>query len=139
MCPAILLRYDMRRKDVDYDQPRRLVAQWHQVTDYYYGDYYPLSSYSLSDDAWMAWQFDRPDLGEGMLEAFRRPESSVESARFRLKGLDPAARYTVTNLDVPSAGSQMSGRELSEQGLLVSIKDQPGAALIVYQRVRAAR
>ena len=56
---------------------------------FYYGDYYPLTGYSQARDVWMAYQLDRPDLGEGLVVALRRPESPYESARFPLRGLEP--------------------------------------------------
>ncbi len=53
---------------------------------------------------------------------------------FRLHGLDPSLRYTVTNFDVK--GSEiMSGSHLMQRGLTVSIPDQPGSAIVSYHRV----
>jgi hypothetical protein len=52
---------------------------------------------------------------------------------FKLHGLDAAARYSVTNLDVPGV-SEVTGQELMEKGLLVTLKEQPDSALIVYKR-----
>ncbi len=126
---------DARRKDLNWELLRKLTRQWKQVADYFYGDYYPLTRYSLDNDAWIAWQFDRADLGEGMIQAFRRPESDFEAARFRLRGLDPQAQYTVTDLDVGQP-QPISGRELTEKGLPVSILDRPGSVLVVYRKVR---
>jgi alpha-galactosidase len=133
MCPASVLQLDVRRKDLGYDLLRRLCAQWRQIAEYYYGDYYPLASYSTRNDAWLAWQFDRPEHGDGMVQAFRRPESPFEAARFKLRGLDPSSRYEIVNLDV-SGTKQMTGQELMEQGLGVEIKDQPGSAVLKYAR-----
>jgi len=82
----------------------------------------------------MAWQFDRPDLGEGMVQVFRRAESIYEVARFKLRGLDPDARYLVDNLDVPGT-TEMTGRELADNGLVVVLKQQPGSAVVTYKRV----
>lgn len=48
----------------------------------------------------MAWQFDRPELGEGMVQAFRRTESPYESARFLLRSLEPDGQYTLTDPDL---------------------------------------
>ncbi len=56
-----------------------------------------------------------------------------ESGRFKLQGLDPAATYMVTNLDVPGT-TEWTGRELSERGLPIAIKDRPAAALITYEK-----
>jgi alpha-galactosidase len=81
----------------------------------------------------MAWQFDRPDLGEGMLQVFRREESPFETARFKLHGLDATAKYEVENLD---GGKEIrTGRELMEAGLAVTINQQPAALVFAYKQV----
>jgi alpha-galactosidase len=131
--PSLGSGIDVRVRDLDYAALRRLVGQWRSTSPYYYGDYYPLTPYSLDNTAWIAWQFDRPDLGEGMVQAFRRADSFYESARLKLRGLDPDARYALTRFDVEGA-TEMTGRELMEKGLAISIKDQPGAAIITYKR-----
>ena len=110
-----------------------MIAEFHKVEPYLLGDYYPLSDYSVSDDVWMAWQFDRPELGEGMIQAFRRDKTEETTKTFRMRGLDPAAQYEVTNLDAGTPW-KMSGKDLMEKGLTVEIKDKPGAALITYKR-----
>ena len=103
LCPHFTACFDVRRSDLDYDMIRRTLDQWRAFGRYYLGDYYPLTSYSLEHDVWLAWQFDCPEQGEGVVQAFRRDQSSYEAARFRLRGLNPDARYTVTNLDQLSA------------------------------------
>jgi len=133
MCPALHGHWDMRRRDVNYGRLRDLVAQWRQIAPNYFGDYYPLTPYSRANDIWVAWQFDRPEAGEGVVQAFRRADSSYESARFKLRGLDPSARYTITNADAPG-GEERTGRELMEQGLSVTLRDQPGAAVVSYRK-----
>ncbi len=65
--------------------------------------------------------------------AFRRADSPYVTARFALRGLDPEARYEVTNLDV-SGSSEATGRELMEKGLAVTLTDRPGSAIITYKR-----
>ena len=95
----------------------------------------PLTSYSLEKTVWMAWQFDRPDLGEGMVQAFRRAESPYESARFFLRGLVPDARYTLTDLDTGNT-EQLVGRTLMHEGLLITVLKRPGAPVVLYEKVR---
>jgi alpha-galactosidase len=135
MAPAISSIWDLRRKDLDYNLLRRFIAQWRQVADNYYGDFYPLTPYRTENDVWMAWQFDRPEAGEGMVQVFRRPDSPTVSANFKLHGLERATHYSVTNLDLPGS-VEMSGRELMEKGLLVSLKKQPDSALITYRKAK---
>jgi alpha-galactosidase len=138
MTPALNVMWDLRRKDLDYDSLRHLAGQWRQVADNYYGDFYPLTPYATENDGWAAWQLDRPEVGEGMVQVFRRPQSPFESARLKLQGLDPVGRYTVRNLDV-SGQTEMTGRELMDGGLPVSLKQEPEAAIIVYKRGESPR
>jgi len=128
------LSCDARRKDLNWDLLRKLTREWQQVADYFYGDYYPLTRYSLDNDTWMAWQFDRSDRAEGMVQAFRRGDSPFRSAEFRLQGLDASARYAVRNLDQDKS-QEASGQDLMQRGLYIEIPDRPGAVVIVYRRL----
>jgi alpha-galactosidase len=98
-----------------------------------FGYYYPLTPYSLRRDQWIAWQFDRPETGEGVVQVFRRPESREGARRLKFHGLAPEAVYRVVNFD--KAGStEIAGRELLENGFAIVIKDQPGSAIISYTK-----
>ena len=153
--PSLGCGFDMRVKELDYAALRRLVTQWRQISTNYYGDFWPLTPWTRDASAWMAWQFDRPEAsspreiavpdapvmapglisrGEGIVQVFRRHDSFYEAARFKLRGLEPEARYRVANLDAP-AEQVMSGRELLEQGLPVAIPEQPGAVNFSYRKV----
>jgi alpha-galactosidase len=135
MCPAINTLWDMRKKDLNYELLRALTGQWKALAQNFLGDYYPLTEYSESEEAWIAWQFDRPEAGEGMIQAFRRPKSLYSSAIFKLRGLSPEATYEVKNLDT-GRSDRMSGKELGgSKGLLIEVKGQPGAAVITYRKL----
>ncbi len=81
----------------------------------------------------MAYQLDRPDLGQGMVVALRRPKSPYYSARFVLRGLDESANYEVSDLDTGTIKSY-SGKELAQAGLEVVLKRMPDSSLLVYKR-----
>jgi alpha-galactosidase len=119
----------------DFPLLARMDRQWRQVADLFVlGDFYPLAEYSLANDVWMAWQFDRPEQGRGAVQIFRRAESKQDSARFLLRGLDPAAPYEVVNLD---GGRQTAdGRALMTQGLAVELRGAPDSAIFTYRRSR---
>lgn len=134
MTPYPNCLWDARRTDLDYDELRRLTSQWKQVAANYAGDFYPLTPYSLDRSAWIGWQFDRPEAGEGMIQVFRREQSIYRSADLVLRGLDRAARYTVTNLDAPEQAREMTGSDLMDKGLPVDIGSRPGSSLITYKR-----
>ncbi len=131
--PASRVGCDTRRKDLDYPLLHRMIAEFRKVEPFLLGDFYPLTPHSLSNSVWMAWQYDRPEQGAGVVQVFRRPESVYESARFPLRGLDTQARYVVTNLD-DNQPREMTGRELADRGLLVSIPAKPAAVIFMYKR-----
>jgi alpha-galactosidase len=99
------------------------------------GDYYPLTPYTLQPDQWIAWQFNRPEPGNGVVQAFRRGKSEEPTKTLRLSGLDPAAQYELTDFDIEGT-TRASGKVLMEKGLVVALKSKPGAAVIAYQRLR---
>ncbi len=119
--------------DFPYAWAKQTLEQYLKLRPFYYGDYYPLTAYSQDQTVWMAWQFDRPEQGDGMVQVFRRGESIYELARLRLRGLEPDAVYTLSNLDVAGT-TEMAGRELQAHGLPVAIKDRPGSAIITYAK-----
>jgi hypothetical protein len=126
----------MPEQKTDYDLMRRLTGEFAEIAPNWLGDYYPLTPYSTGRDAWMAWQFDVPEKGEGMLQAFRRAESPFYGLQLKLQGLDPAATYALADRDVHQKPKEYTGRQLMEQGLSVDIPDQPGAVVITYKQVR---
>ncbi len=134
MAPSLNACWDLRRTDLDYDELRRLTQQFERISPYYLGDYYPLTGYGLGKDLWMAWQFDRPDLGEGMVQVFRREESPFETARFKLHGLEATAKYEVENLDGKKV--TLRGSELMQSGLFVSAEKPSSALVFAYRRQR---
>ena len=133
MCPQLAVGLDVRRADFDFALLRRLAGDFRKIGPYLLGDYYPLTPYSLDESVWMAWQFDCPEKGEGMVQAFRHGKSIYETARVRLRGLAPEAVYVLTNLDV-SGSAEVSGRDLMDTGLPIVIKDRPGTSIIVYKK-----
>jgi alpha-galactosidase len=135
IAPFVQRNWDVRKPDFNFALARKFLKEWRSVVDNYFGDFYPLWEYSTADNIWAAWQFDRPDRDAGLIQAFRRPNCPYISARYRLRGLKADARYVITDLD-SSQQRTMTGRELMESGLPITIQQQPGAALITYKRAK---
>lgn len=141
MCSALCINWDhsgdgpreRHPDDFPFAWAKAVLDQYLEIRDYYYGDYYPLTSYSQNADVWMAYQLDRPDAGTGLVVALRRPESPYKAARLRLHALDPKASYRVTDLDTDEQVTS-TGDELTRQGLDVVLQERSGSALLVYQR-----
>lgn len=116
------------------DWLRTMMQQQERVRPYFHGDFYPLTPYSLSEDVWAAWQFDRPDLGEGMVLALRRKDSPYPEVQAVLQGLDPEATYELTWLDEGRSETH-TGAELANGGALIGIGEKPGSAIVLYRRI----
>ncbi len=111
----------------------QMINKLKSVRDMYTGDFYPLTPYTTDESAWEAWQFDRPDLGKGLLEVFRRPLSPTAGMSYKLRGLIPSASYMLTNLST-GWNCTKTGRELMQTGFSVFIGAN-GAALFTYRLV----
>jgi alpha-galactosidase len=119
---------DMEKAKVAYDECRK-------VASLMLNDFYPLTPYSLKLDQWIAWQFNNPELGNGLVQCFRRENCDESTKTFQLNGLNPASQYEVINFDIVNS-KKISGKELMEKGLIVSVNDKPGAGVITYKIVK---
>jgi alpha-galactosidase len=132
MCPHGTGCFDFRVK-VDDELILKLYNEWKQIGPDYFGNYYPLTDYNLSKKEWIGWQFSSLDGAQGFVQAFRREHCMYTAAELKLRGLDPDASYVFTNHDTGKSQT-LVGRELLDKGLAVSITEQPGSAVITYQK-----
>ena len=118
-----------------YDPPalRRIIQEWRDSAENFLGDYYPLSDYSLAADVWVAWQYDRPEVGSGVLQVFRRPQSPSDSMRLKLSGLNPRANYRLYNYNDATV-MRYQGDALLEEGLFITLPTCPGSVTISYEK-----
>ncbi len=119
----------------DWKGLQGFLERYRAIRHLFQGDFYPLSPYSTSQNAWLAMQFDRPDLGEGVVQVFRRNECTEDAWSGRLSGLDPQATYVLTDWD-GGQPQQRTGRELREAGLSIQVRTKPGAGVVVYRKAQ---
>jgi alpha-galactosidase len=124
---------------INYRNPKAVAALRKHLESYlkirplYTGDYFPLTPHSLDTTSWIAWQFHRADLNEGVIQVFRRPEAASEKITVKLRGLDPQQRYEIENLD---GGKEVrTGAELM-QGYDITLREKPAAAVLVLKVVK---
>ena len=111
---------------------KKYLAEYKSVRPYLTCDYYPLVKNSASDTSWCAWQLNRPENGDGIIIAFRRPDSPMSQAVFDLRGLSEGA-YTFTDADT-GAVNVMTHDELNARGFKVDIPEKRSSRLIRYQK-----
>ncbi len=132
--PHIIACWDIRDKNLNYEALRKWLGSWRQISRYYNSDYYPLTPYSLSPDAWMAWQFNDKEKAAGMVQAFRRPESYIRATDLKLRGLEANASYQITEL-LSGKTWNVKGSELMTQGIVITIEQRPGTVVIEYKKM----
>lgn len=111
---------------------RERVEEQRELRPYFYGDFYPLLPYSLGEGGWSAWQWHRPDLGGGVVQAFCRAGSPFERVRLKLRGLVGEAVYVITDLDEGAPEIELTGAELMATGLSLSRGEERKAYLVRF-------
>lgn len=135
MAAMVFPAIDIRRDDYEFGLARKLIALWRRAAPLLlHGDYYPLTPFSRSGEQWVAWQFDRPELGEGFLQGIRLAACPDEAFTIYPRGLHPETEYLLEN---PETGEQrrLTGVALLTEGLAVSLPPRSGA-MWFYQALR---
>lgn len=114
---------------------KQAIAEYREAQPYFYGDFYPLEPYSLSDQTWTVWQWDRPDAKDGLVIALRRPRSPIAAMELHLEQIDPTASYDVEFRTTYDRGQtkQMQGTDLAH--LEIRLADSPSSTLIFYRQI----
>ncbi len=116
--------------EFDVDRAKELAAIYREVRHLFTGAWYPLLPQTRDKSAWMASQYHRPDLDEGLILAFRHESSPYPAAELALRGLDAAKTY---ELYYETTGEAVctTGADLMEH-LVVSIREPRGSVLVRY-------
>ncbi|MCL2623361.1 MAG: alpha-galactosidase, partial [Planctomycetaceae bacterium] len=131
VAPCNTFGVDMRIENQNLDSMREHLALRDRIKKFYLGDFYPLSAWSLDLSLWMAWQYDLPEAGQGMIQVFRRDQSEYEAAAYRLRGLNSELFYRIEDVDVGEIGV-FKGQELMERGFRVTIPEKRTAKVFIY-------
>jgi len=133
MASSLCLGWIADAPDFDRARGQRLLGKYLELRHLLVGAWYPLLPYSRDLSKWAAVQYHRPDLDEGVVLAFRRPESPYNSAQVMFHGLKPDAVYELA-FDSTGKKVRASGRELMSEWAVVLPKPR-SSDLIHYRRV----
>jgi alpha-galactosidase len=113
---------------------KQALAEYREVQPYLYGDFYPLLSYSLGDDTWTAWQWNRPEQKDGLVIVLRRPGSPFTAMELNLRHLQPDATYQVEIRPTytKAAVKEMKGSDLMH--LSIQLSEAPSSTLVFYRQ-----
>jgi alpha-galactosidase len=117
--------------DYPYAWHRERLEEYHRIKEFFSGDFYPILESSSSFKTWAAYQFDRPDLGAGVVLFFRKSESPFVEGHFVLQGGDPEARYELEDADKPGSSGTVSLRD----GVTITLPDPASSRILLYRKV----
>jgi alpha-galactosidase len=126
MAPMLFATMDIRREDYDFAVVRNMIAIWRKAVDLMlYADYYPHTPFHKDAAKWVAWQFNRPESGEGFVQGIRLPTAPEDTLTVQLKGILPDANYVFTN-DETGETKLIAGEALIRDGFTLSLPARSG-------------
>jgi alpha-galactosidase len=129
---ATLCWTNPERPDFPIDWARRCAEEAALVRPFFYGDLYPLTGYSRSEEVWLVYQLHRQDMKQGAIIAYRRAECPYPTAHFKLRGLKSKAVYRIKNLNTKRA-KKATGAELMNEGLDLQLTNTPDSLVLLYE------
>ena len=133
MAPFFAPLLDVRRDDYDYALAGRMIEIWRRASGLIlHGDYYPLTPFHHSAGEWVAWQFDSPESGCGLVQGVRLAEAPEETLTIHLQGICADATYCFENPETAET-RQIAGPDLSRDGLEFALPKR-AAAIWFYRR-----
>ncbi|MBQ7444357.1 MAG: alpha-galactosidase [Clostridia bacterium] len=118
----------------------KMCDEYRMLRPYFSCDFYPLENPGWSADhgGWAAFRYDRPEEGDGIVMVFRRSGSGCETSRYVLEGIDSSLTYSVEDIDTGEI-TNVSGKGLTEEGLLVRIEGRYESRVLRYKSLRECR
>ncbi len=134
MATSLNLGWIADAPDFDTARAATLLNRYREVRHLMVGGAYPLTPYSRDTTEWLASQYHRPDLDEGMILVFRRSDSPYRALDVTLRGLNADAVYEVSS-DRTGATRRVAGTQLMA-GYTITLDERHSSDLIVYRKIR---
>jgi alpha-galactosidase len=111
-----------------FDWHRQMLEEYQTVKPYLWGDFYPLTECDTATDSVQAYQLDRPDLGRGVIFAFRRQD--CETAFFSATPeLATGTRYAFEDIEGGDPMDVTGGESLT-----IAMAEKRSSRLILYRK-----
>jgi len=121
-------------ENTPFDAIRVLLAEYKEVRPFFSCDYYPLAAPPLDMSSWCVECFDRPEQNDGIVLAFRRPESLSAMVDVRMEWIADGD-YEVYDFD--EGESYTCTAESLREGLTIILNEKRSSKLLKYKK-RAA-
>lgn len=97
--------------------------------------FYPLTSGGYESDEILAMQYSEIDGTSGEALIYKRSDVKEDEFTLKLNGLIPEKKYKIYDYDNPDKTFTMSGKELMESGINISLPDEEKAIIMMFEVV----
>lgn len=116
-----------RLSESEYATLKKACSDYLRIRRFFSRDFFNHGSASGDLTSWAVWQYLDPETKEGVVLAFRRPESPCDRVRIPLKGLPDGATVEVEDID---SGER---RTLSDAVLEIVLPERRSSAIVTYR------
>lgn len=120
------------QKDTDWTYTKQGYAEFEQIRDYFYADYYQLFEWESKANRWNGWEFYDPATASGYASVFCHEGTKDTATTVKLKGLDPEKQYHITDFD-GLVDVTADGKTLMENGISVTVPEKPYAVILLIK------
>lgn len=126
--------FDVYNPEFDWEAGKKIIAEVKEMSEYWDGDFYPLTKAALGEHIWAAYQLVLEN--RGALYAFRPEQCFIETESIAFKALDKDTNYRLTFIDDNFARCEKtySGKELLA-GIPLTIPQTRGSLIIKYEKI----
>jgi alpha-galactosidase len=127
---------DVRPADYPRELLKKAIIEGKRIRKYYFGEFYPLTPVTLDTSEWCVLQYHLKNEHEGMIMAFRRPDS--KEAEFNLSCLREIVPDSHYRIIIYPGYEPLPAKTMTGEQLLLSraeISELPGSVLIEYRKV----
>ncbi|MBR5194405.1 MAG: alpha-galactosidase [Bacteroidaceae bacterium] len=121
--------------DYPWEWFREMMRQHAAIRDFYNGDYFPLTPFSLELDVWCCYQMYKKETDKGFIMAFRRDQAKEDTFTAYLGDIEPKSTYRFENFDTKEI-IELSGKELIEKGFVIKLAEPRSSALIKMEKIK---
>lgn len=123
--------FDVLKEGYDFERAKTVTGEVKHLSEYWKGDFYPLTAATLNENVFAAYQLAKED--GGFAAVYRRADCREEKFRLKLNAVDEDSDYlvTVTDEDYKKKVSTVSGADL-KQGIDIDMPRAYTSAVCEY-------
>ncbi|HRR95374.1 MAG TPA: alpha-galactosidase [Candidatus Ratteibacteria bacterium] len=124
-------------KDFPWELAKKMIKEVKENKKYWLGNFYSLTPPSKSLEQITVYQLHRPDIKEGIVYAFRRPECEYSGIIVSLREISSSSIYKFEFIDdsLKKTKKTIKGEELLKEGMEIRLPQKKSSLIIRYKEI----